>query len=114
MIATVDWGQPWLTHLKASGEQVTQALASDLPLHLALGTVHSDGVRFVPQQQLPEGEAYERFIFNTGQCPTRDNLHDFFNGLCWITFSQTKKKLNQLQAAENCEGGRAAFARSGS
>ncbi len=100
MIATVDWGQPWLTHLKASGEQVTQALASGLPLHLALGTVHSDGVRFVPQQQLPEGEAYERFIFNTGQCPTRDNLHDFFNGLCWITFSQTKKKLNQLQAAE--------------
>ena len=100
MIATVDWGQPWLTHLKASGEQVTQALASGLPLHLALGTVHSDGVRFVPQQQLPEGEAYERFIFNTGQCPTRDNLHDFFNGLCWITFPQTKKKLNQLQAAE--------------
>ena len=100
MIATVDWGQPWLTHLKASGEQVTQALASGLPLHLALVTVHSDGVRFVPQQQLPEGEAYERFIFNTGQCPTRDNLHDFFNGLCWITFSQTKKKLNQLQAAE--------------
>ena len=100
MIATVDWGQPWLTHLKASGEQVTQALASGLPLHLALGTVHSDGVRFVPQQQLPEDEAYERFIFNTGQCPTRDNLHDFFNGLCWITFPQTKKKLNQLQAAE--------------
>ena len=100
MIATVDWGQPWLTHLKASGEQVTQALASGLPLHLALGTVHSDGVRFVPQQQLPEGEAYERFIFNTGQCPTRDNLHDFFNGLCWIAFPQTKKKLNQLQAAE--------------
>ena len=100
MIATVDWGQPWLTHLKASGEQVTQALASGLPLHLALGTVHSDGVRFVPQQQLPDGEAYERFIFNTGQCPTRDNLHDFFNGLCWIAFPQTKKKLNQLQAAE--------------
>ena len=105
MIATVDWGQPWLTHLKASGEQVTQALASGLPLHLALGTVHSDGVRFVPQQQLPEGEAYERFIFNTGQCPTRDNLHDFFNGLCWITFPQTKKKLNQLQAAEIAKAG---------
>ena len=98
MIATVDWGQPWLTHLKASGEQVTQALASGLPLHLALGTVHSDGVRFVPQQQLPEGEAYERFIFNTGQCPTRDNLHDFFNGLCWLQFPRTKRALNRLQA----------------
>lgn len=62
-------------------------------------------MRFVPQQALPEGEAYERFIFNTGQCPTRDNLHDFFNGLCWITFPQTKKKLNQLQAAEIARAG---------
>lgn len=100
VIATPDWGQPWLTPFKASGGQVAQALTSGLPLHLALGTAHSDVVRFVPQQQLPEGEAYERFIFNTGQCPTRDNLHDFFNGLCWIKFPQTKRKLNQLQAAE--------------
>ena len=105
MIATVDWAQPWLTHLKTPGEQVAQASASGLPLHLALGTAHSDVVRFVPQQQLPEGEAYERFIFNTDQCPTRDNLHDFFNGLCWITFPQTKKKLNQLQAAEIAKAG---------
>ena len=105
MIATVDWAQPWLTHLKAPGEAVEQALATGLALHLALGTAHSDVVRFVPQQQLPDGEAYERFIFNTGQCPTRDNLHDFFNGLCWITFPQTKKKLNQLQAAEIAKAG---------
>ena len=100
MIATVDWAQPWLTHLKAPGEAVEQALATGLPVHLALGAAHSKGMRFIPQHQLPDGEAYERFIFNTGQCPTRDNLHDFFNGLCWITFPRTKKKLNQLQAAE--------------
>jgi hypothetical protein len=36
----------------------------------------------------------------TGQCPTRENLHDFFNGLCWLRFPQTKAKINQLHAAE--------------
>ena len=30
--------------------------------------------------------------------PTRDNLHDFFNGLVWLHFPQTKRRLNQLQA----------------
>ena len=105
MIAGVDWSQPWLQPVKASGEAVAQAVASGLPLQQALGAAHCTVVRFVPQQALPEGEAYERFIFNTGQCPTRDNLHDFFNGLCWITFPQTKKKLNQLQAAEIAKAG---------
>ena len=105
MIASVDWSQPWLQHVKASGQAVVQALASGLPLHQALGGAHSLAMRFVAQQALPEGEAYERFIFNTGQCPTRDNLHDFFNGLCWITFPETKRKLNQLQAAELAKTG---------
>lgn len=54
---------------------------------------------------MPPGIAYEQFIFNTGTVPTRDNLHDFFNGLCWITFPKTKKQLNHLQAAEISETG---------
>ncbi len=54
---------------------------------------------------MPSGVAYEQFIFDTGTVPTRDNLHDFFNGLCWITFPETKKKLNQLQAAEIAKAG---------
>ena len=57
-------------------------------------------IRFVPQSALPAGEPYERFIFQKGQVPTRDNLHDFFNGLCWLHFPQTKRRLNQLQAAQ--------------
>ena len=32
--------------------------------------------------------------------PTRDGLHDFFNGLAWHQFPLTKKRLNQLQAAQ--------------
>jgi hypothetical protein len=37
--------------------------------------------------------------------PTRDGLHDFFNGLCWLKFPQTKIKLNQLQAAQIAQTG---------
>ena len=32
--------------------------------------------------------------------PTRDNLHDFFNALVWLTFPKIKVRLNALQAAE--------------
>jgi hypothetical protein len=60
---------------------------------------------FVPHGELPVGVAYEQFIFQSGSVPTRDNLHDFFNGLCWIQFPQTKKKLNRLQAAEIAAAG---------
>ncbi len=55
---------------------------------------------FVPQSALPEGEAYEAFIHRTGQVPTRDNLHDLFNALVWLRFPQTKRRLNELQAAQ--------------
>ena len=57
-------------------------------------------IKFVPQSALPEGQAYEDFIFKTAQIPTRDGLHDFFNGLCWHRFPLAKRRLNQLQAAE--------------
>jgi hypothetical protein len=57
-------------------------------------------VRFVPQSDLLSGTAYEQFIFDTHQVPTRDNLHDFFNGLCWLRFPLTKQRLNRLQAAQ--------------
>ena len=57
-------------------------------------------VRFVPQADLPAGEAYEAYIFRTAQVPTREGLHDFFNGLAWLHFPATKQKLNQLQAAQ--------------
>ncbi|MFL6693612.1 MAG: DUF3025 domain-containing protein, partial [Ramlibacter sp.] len=54
----------------------------------------------VPQDALPTGMPYERFIFETGSCPVREGLHDFFNGLCWIGLPRTKRALNALQAAE--------------
>ncbi len=60
---------------------------------------------FVPQAELPAGMAYEQYIFDTGRVPTRDGLHDFFNGLCWMHFPHTKLRLNQLQAAQIAQTG---------
>ena len=68
--------------------------------HAGLALGDAKEVKFVPQANLPEGQAYEDFIFKTAQVPTRDGLHDFFNGLCWHRFPLAKRRLNQLQAAE--------------
>ncbi len=81
----------------AAGEAVHAALNAWPPLEREPG---SAPVRFVPQDALPPGAAYERHIFETGQCPTRDNLHDFFNGLCWLRFPLAKRRLNALQAGQ--------------
>ena len=98
-LKVIEWNRPWLDRWRGPGQRVTQAVAAGAALPDALN-LEPGAVRFVPQSQLPSGEAYERYIFHSGQCPTRDNLHDFFNGLCWIRFPETKKKLNRLQAAE--------------
>jgi len=55
-------------------------------------------VRFAPGDAAAPGEAYEAFIRRTGLVPTRDNLHDFFNGLVWMRFPLSKAQLNRLQA----------------
>ena len=62
-------------------------------------------MRFVPQAQLPPGKAYEQAIHESGACPTREGLHDFFNALCWLHFPRTKTRLNQLQAHQIAERG---------
>ncbi len=78
-------------------------LAPWLPLPLtdvaAALNAHDGAPRhFVPQAELPEGEAYEAFIARTGRVPTRDNLHDAFNGLLWLAQPAIKARLNALQA----------------
>jgi hypothetical protein len=99
-LEAIGWGRPWLDRWRAPGQRVTQSVAVGTSLPEALNRERSAAVRFVPQGDLPPGEAYERYIYNSGNCPTREGLHDFFNGLCWMRFPQTKQRLNQLQAAE--------------
>ena len=77
---------------------VERQVQAGLPLWQALNQIGGAPVHFVAQTKLPPHTAYEQFIAQTGRCPTRDSLHDFFNGLCWINFPATKHKLNQLQA----------------
>ncbi|WP_435949834.1 DUF3025 domain-containing protein [Psychrobacter sp. DM8] len=57
-------------------------------------------LNFVSQNVLPEGVGYEQFIGSTGNIPTRDNLHDLFNGSIWLTFPKTKAVLNYYHMLE--------------
>jgi hypothetical protein len=95
----IDWHHPWLAPYREPGQAITQACSTGIPLWQALNQSASASVRFVPQSDLPAGMAYEAFIGQTGQCPTREGQHDFFNGLCWMRFPATKRRLNQLQSA---------------
>lgn len=105
----MDWAQPWLAPVRGAGLARVAGLADGLgvadalnasPLVCSVQCPVPCPVQFVPQHSLPPGEAYEAFIRRTGQVPTRDNLHDLFNGLVWQRFPRTKARLNVLQAAE--------------
>ena len=100
-VPDIDWQAPWLADWRALGEPIAQQVAAGCPQPQALNQAQTAvPVRFVPQADLPEGQAYEDFIFAHGQVPTREGLHDFFNALCWMHFPLAKKRLNQLQASE--------------
>ena len=100
-----NWDRPWLAPWRESGERVALAIEDGAGYHEALNREPGSPRRFVPQSALPAGQAYEQFIFDTGTVPTRDNLHDFFNGLCWLRFPLIKARLNELQAAEIAAAG---------
>ena len=94
----IDWQAPWLCDLRAIGASAHQRVLTGASVSEALSVQPGTPIRFVPQADLPAGTAYESFIFDTASVPTRDNLHDFFNGLIWQHYPQTKRRLNQLQA----------------
>lgn len=99
----IDWSAPWLAPYAAMGQGAADQVAAGASSAQALNAAQASQalpVRFVPQSDLPAGEAYESYIFNSGCCPTREGLHDFFNGLAWLQFPQTKRRLNQLHVAQ--------------
>ena len=104
-VADIAWNAPWLAGWRALGEPLAQRIAAGLPQPPALSEAARAPVRFVPQSALPEGVAYEAFIRDSGQVPTREGLHDFFNALCWMHFPLAKQRLNALQAAEIARDG---------
>ncbi len=111
MLSQIDWTRPWYDAVRPAFERlgpVADGFVEGFNAGAAaLGLANDKGqpVRFVPQDALPEGAAYEQFIGATGCVPTRDNLHDFFNGLVWLTFPRIKRQLNALQAAQIAQSG---------
>ena len=104
-VPDIDWSAPWLHDWRGVGEPIARQIVVGIPQAQALNQAGRAPVRFVPQSDLPDGQAYEDFIFAHGQVPTREGLHDFFNALCWMHFPLSKKRLNQLQAREIARAG---------
>lgn len=101
---------PWLLPYLPVARTVLAAAKSDSVAD-ALNAARGEGVRFVEQAELPDGEPYESFIARTGCVPTRDNLHDLFNGLVWLSYPKAKRRLNVLHAEEITARGSVAGAR---
>jgi hypothetical protein len=112
----IDWDRPWYAAVRPAFDSLSEGgadiasagfIAAFNANAARLGLVNHAGqpLRFVPQEALPPGTAYEAFIGATGGVPTRANLHDFFNGLVWQTFPDIKRELNALQAAQIAAAG---------
>lgn len=107
-LVDINWRAPWLAPWRSRGEALARDVLSGASQPGALNAVAQSlwpdagqaAVRFVPQADLPAGMAYEAYIFQSRQCPTREGLHDFFNGLVWLNFPLTKARLNQLHMAQ--------------
>jgi hypothetical protein len=102
--ADIDWSAPWLEPLAVrggrwqaaalAGERCLLDMMNDDARKERIATGRGHALRFIPQQDLPPGTAYEAHIAATGCVPTRHNLHDFFNGLSWFQFPRIKAALN--------------------
>lgn len=102
-LSGIDWQRPWLAPLFPVAQPILRAANWRDALNLAASSIRNHRglqIRFVPQADLPPNIPYETFINNTGCVPTRDNLHDYFNALIWLTYPKIKAQLNALQAAE--------------
>lgn len=106
VFAAIDWDKPWLVPLRDLGMSIVRTggdwrnECDRLAAKQGLSNHRGMPVRFVPQADLPADTPYESFISQTGGVPTRDNLHDFFNALIWLSFPKIKQQLNSLQAEE--------------
>lgn len=99
----IDWDAPWFRAVAergraVEGERDARSAFSATASRLGLCNAGGRPIRF-GAPGAAGGAAYEEHIHRTGEVPTRDNLHDFFNALVWLTFPRTKAGLNALQAA---------------
>lgn len=101
----IDWTQAWFASILPSARSIIadtdwRHAINQLAFQKQLANHQNLPLRFIAQEELPEGVAYESHISQTGQVPTRENLHDFFNALVWLSFPLIKRQLNAMQAAQ--------------
>ena len=94
----VDWSPVWLQPFVRFRPDSHGGWRERVQVAEALNARGLHGIRFVAHAVLPPDMPYERFIAETGNVPTRDNLHDFFNGLVWHRYPLAKAQLNRIQA----------------
>ena len=104
----VDWRAPWLAPLRELRPFVgradwREALSAEAR-NRGVATATGRPIEFVAPDDAGAA-AYEAHIAATGRVPTRDNAHDLFNALAWLTFPLTKAALNARQAHEIARDG---------
>ncbi len=77
----------------------TLAALNTCSQHVSL-TNHCDlPIRFVaPNDDESMSMHYEKRIAETGEIATRENWHDFFNAMQWLTFPQSKAAISEMHA----------------
>lgn len=93
----IDWPAPWFAQWRLPGEAAWADVARGATVSAALNA-HAADPRFVAAATLPASTPYESFVRDTATVPTRDNLHDFLNGIVWCLYPRTKRLMNRLQA----------------
>lgn len=104
----IDWSAAWLEPLRglrsylarADWREALSALSGERGVRTATGLP----IEFATAEDAG-ASPYEAHIAATGRVPTRDNRHDLFNALIWLTFPLTKAALNARQAADLARDG---------
>jgi hypothetical protein len=55
-------------------------------------------IRFVANDQATAAAHYETRIAESGEIATRENWHDFFNAMSWLSFPEAKSAISEMHA----------------
>jgi len=104
----IDWHAPWLAQLRQLRPHIERAdwrtALSAEARSRGVTTARGLPIEFVAPDDAAAA-AYEAHIAATGRVPTRENAHDLFNAMTWLTFPLTKAALNARQAEELARDG---------
>ena len=55
-------------------------------------------IRFVANHEAAAAPHYETRIAESGEIATRENRHDFFNAMSWLSFPEAKSAISEMHA----------------